>query len=298
MNDDRQLIGEGRVVGLDLGGRHGQHMTVTVLMLQALPGQGGAAGRGPDQEAARPAVAGLPDQVADPLEAEHRVVGVEGDRLHAVVRVGGPGGNEAGHGPGLTEPLLEDGTFLLLVVEQQAALVDRLIELADVAVDTGLAEQRFHAEGAGLVRNDRHDQLAEFGIAQQLGEQMHIGHGGRQRPVAGAFEILPDDLFGLAGHRGAGVAACRQGTAQRGAAFFQVDHLRAVVGRLVEGGLGNLLVADRDIEAGPERLEFILVELLLGVGDILPLPRFAEAVALDGLGEDHRRRALVFDRRL
>ena len=59
-------------------------MAVAVLVLQAFAGQRGAAGRAAQQEPAAAHVAGRPDQVADPLEAEHRVVDEERDHADAV----------------------------------------------------------------------------------------------------------------------------------------------------------------------------------------------------------------------
>jgi hypothetical protein len=50
---------------------------VAVLVLQAFAVERGAAGGAAEQEAARLHVAGRPGQVADALEAEHRVVDVE-----------------------------------------------------------------------------------------------------------------------------------------------------------------------------------------------------------------------------
>ena len=41
MNDHGHFISKGRVIGFDLGGRHRQDMTVSVLMLQTLTGQSG-----------------------------------------------------------------------------------------------------------------------------------------------------------------------------------------------------------------------------------------------------------------
>jgi hypothetical protein len=58
--------------------------------------------------------------------------------------------------------------------------VDRLVLLADVRVDADRAEQRLHAEGARLVRDDRHDQLADLLVAQQLRQQPHEHHRGRR----------------------------------------------------------------------------------------------------------------------
>ena len=44
--------------------------------------------------------------------------------------------------------------------------------------------------------------------------------------------------------------------------------------------------------------QLVLVELLLLVGDVAAFARLAQPVALDGLGQDHRGRASVLDRRL
>ena len=59
-------------------------MAVAVLVLQPLAGQRGAAGGAAQDEAAAAHVAGRPEQVADPLEAEHRVVDEERDHADAV----------------------------------------------------------------------------------------------------------------------------------------------------------------------------------------------------------------------
>jgi hypothetical protein len=75
--------------------------------------------------------------------------------------------------------------------------------------------------------------------------------------------------------------------------FAQVDDLRRVVRRLVERRLRNVLVGDRDPETGSELAEFVVVELLLLVGDVAPFPRLAQAVALDGAGEDDGGRSGV-----
>ena len=59
-------------------------VAVAVLVLQALAVQRRAAGRAAEQEAAGAHVAGRPGQVADALEAEHRVVDVERDHRDVV----------------------------------------------------------------------------------------------------------------------------------------------------------------------------------------------------------------------
>ena len=77
-----------------------------------------------------------------------------------------------------------------------------------------------------------------------------------------------------------------------------VLHLRAVVRRLVERRLGHALVGDRNAEPRAELAQFLFVELLLVVGDVAAFAAFAQAVALDRLGQDDRRLALAFDGRL
>ncbi len=78
----------------------------------------------------------------------------------------------------------------------------------------------------------------------------------------------------------------------------EVTHFVAVHRRLVEGCLRHLVVGDGDTEAAAELPQFVVVELLLLVGDVLALAGFAQAVPLDGLGQDHGGRAPVLDGRL
>ncbi len=59
---------------------------------------------------------------------------------------------------------------------------------------------------------------------------------------------------------------------------------------MADFGVGN-----RNAESGAERSQFVFVEFLLLVGDVLAFAGFAEAVALDRSGEDDGRRALVLD---
>ena len=85
----------------------------------------------------------------------------------------------------------------------------------------------------------------------------------------------------------------RHVAAERRAPLLQVLTLLAVVGRAVEGRLEQIAVGDRDAEAVAEVAQLLLVQLLLLVGDVASLAGLAEAVALDRLGEDDGRRALM-----
>ena len=84
LHDHRDFVGEGRVVGNAVRNRAGQDMAVAVLMLQAFAVQRRAPGGAAEQEAARLHVASRPGEVADALEAEHRVIDEERDH-HPVV---------------------------------------------------------------------------------------------------------------------------------------------------------------------------------------------------------------------
>jgi hypothetical protein len=138
-------------------------MAVAVLVLQAFAQHGGAAGRAAHQEALAARVREGPDHVADALEAEHRVVHVEGNHRHLVVRIGRAGGGERGHRAGLGDAFFEDLAVLLLAVEEQHVGVVRRVLLALGRVDADLADHRLQAEGAALIGHDGHDQLADRG---------------------------------------------------------------------------------------------------------------------------------------
>ena len=89
----------------------------------------------------------------------------------------------------------------------------------------------------------------------------------------------------------------RQVAAERLAPLVQVLHLRRVGGRNVERQLVQLVVRDRDVEVVAHLLDGGGVDLLQLVRRVLRLALLAHAEALDGLGQDHRRLALVLHRR-
>ena len=119
------------------------------------------------------------------------------------------------------------------------------------------------------------------------------------RPSAVAFSSASKAESGGISQRRGRAPARRQRAAERGAARAQIFHLRAVFGQACRNGtLVELVVGDGNVEAVAERLQRAVADLLGLMGDHLPLAGRAHAVALDGLGEDHGRLALVVDRRL
>ena len=131
MNDHRQLIAVGWIIGAAVRDGRRQHVAVAVLVLQAFTVQGGTAGGAADQEATGAAVASSPGQVANALEAEHRIEDVERQHRLVVAGVRGAGGNERAHGAGFVNALFENLTFLVLAVKHHLVFIDGLVQLAD-----------------------------------------------------------------------------------------------------------------------------------------------------------------------
>src|SRR5690606_10272422 len=148
----------------------------------------GAPGGAADQEALGAAVAGGPGQIADALEAEHRVEDVERQHGLGVGAVGGGRSDPAGHGAGFVDALVEDLVLLGLAIEHHLVLVDRRVQLADRGVDAELAEHALHAEGPCFVRYYGHYALTEILVLEQLCKDAHERHGGGDFMLAGAVE--------------------------------------------------------------------------------------------------------------
>ncbi len=89
MHDYRQLIAVGGVIAAAVGDGAGEDVAVAVLVLQAFAVQRGASGGATQQEAASLGIARRPGQIADPLEAEHRIEDVDRQHRLVVVAVGG-----------------------------------------------------------------------------------------------------------------------------------------------------------------------------------------------------------------
>src|SRR5690625_1602469 len=225
VHDCHKFVAEARVESEQVRHGVGKHVGVAVLVLQAFTVQGGAAGGRAEQEAAGHRISCRPDEVADPLEAEHRVVRVKRNGVHAVVGVGGAGSDERGSCSGFRDAFLEDLPVGGFLVVEEVFPVDGFVQLTRVRVDADLPEQGFHAEGARLVGNYRHDELAPAVVPQELAEERHVNHRGGHFPFAGTgVKLLEHVRFGRFDRFGFHDAA-RQYPAERLAAFHQVPVL-------------------------------------------------------------------------
>ena len=273
-------------------------MAVAIFVLQPLAFEGGAPSCTADEEAAGLDVARRPGQIADTLETEHGVIDVERHHLDAVIAIRSSRSDPGGHGTGLGDALFQDLSGFVFLIEHQLVGVGRLVELAHRGVDTDLAEQAFHAEGAGLVRHDGHDMLADALVLHQRSDDAHDGHGAGDLAVAGALQEGLEEIQARHRQRRRFVLALRQVTAQGLTARLEVLDLLAVLRRAGERHLGNLVVVHRDVEGVAETLKRVLVELLLLVGTHGALSGLAHAETLDRVREDHGGLPLVLHRRL
>ena len=130
--------------------------------------------------------------------------------------------------------------------------------------------------------------FAMFLFRRRLAQQTHERHCCRDLEPFGPFQKLcqAPEIGSLKRWR------CGRPPWQESSQFLpsfkQVLDLRTVGGRFVEGRIHHVLVADRNSEPSPELAKFLLVQLLLLVRDVSSLARFAQAVALHRLCEDHR----------
>ncbi len=290
LHDRGDFVGEGRVVGNAVRHRAGEHLGMAVLVLQPFAVERGASRRAADQKAPCALVAGRPHQVHGALHAEHGITDIHRDHLHAVRRVAGAGGDPVGHGPGLVDAFLQDLAVLLFLVEHHLVGILRHVVLAVLVPDADLAEEAFHAEGARFVDHDRHHALADDLVLEHDIERAHECHrGGEFAALAARLQQGVEGRQGRHRQRLGRAPARRQVTAERHAPLAHVVEFRRALG---EGQVGQLLqvcILHRQLEAIAEGLDRCGAHLLLLVGDVLRLAGFAHAVALDGLGQDHRR---------
>jgi hypothetical protein len=135
-----------------------------------------------------------------------------------------------------------------------------------------------------------HHALADLLVAQQACLDAHEGHRGRDLAPSPCLELASNaDSCGTSSASTS--PARRQAPPRRPPALAQVAQLRAVLGgRRIRT---SDLVVGRSMPKRSRNAQEVLAHLLLLVGDVLALAGLTHPVALDGLGQDHRRLAPV-----
>ena len=215
-----------------------------------------------------------------------------------MIGVRSSGGDKRADRTGFGDAFLENLPVFRFLVIKKRIHVHRLVELAHAGINSHLAEERFHAEGAGFVRDDGHDQFADFRIAQQFSQQPHENHGGRDFAAVRAFVKFFEVRLRNRSNRLGAHFALRQVAAQLLAAFLHVADFRTVIRGTMERRVVQFLVGDGNPEARAEHAQLVFVQLFLLVSDVLAFTGLAQSIALDGLGQNDRGRSLVLDRRL
>src|SRR5690606_29178650 len=108
-------------------------------------------GRCADQKASRPLVGSSPDQVANTLKTEHRVINIEGQHGKIMDRITGARCHPRADGTRLVDALLKNLPVPGLVVAEDGADIFRLIALPHAGVDTKLLEQVGHTKSPRFV---------------------------------------------------------------------------------------------------------------------------------------------------
>ncbi|MNO79606.1 hypothetical protein D3C76_707800 [compost metagenome] len=126
-------------------------------------------------------------------------------------------------------------------------------------------------------------------------EDPHEGHGGGNFAIAGAVEDGLEGFQRRGRHAEALGTAHRHHAAEGGAACGEELGFGAVRVRAVERQVLQFGVLDRNVEVVAELAQALDIDLLHVVRNVLRFAR-AGAVALDGLGQDDGRLALVVDR--
>ena len=208
-------------------------------------------------------------------------------------RVRGRRGDPVAHRTRLVDSFLQHLPALVFLVEHELVGILRRVLLAELVPDAELAKHAFHAEGARFVGNDGHHPPADRLVADQGVQDLHERHRGRDLAVVGALEEPLER--GEIGHcqRFRRAPARGQVAAEAHAPLAHVFELLRAFRKGEVGHLLELIVGYWQRKAIAHVADRLHRHLLLLMGDVLRFARHAHAVALDGLGQDDRRLALV-----
>ena len=164
-----------------------------------------------------------------------------------------------------------------------------------MGIDSHLTEQRFHAEGTRLIRDDGNDVPSQLLVFQQQGQHPYESHGGGYFPFAAQEEFIEKTPVGYPQCLHLNLAGGYEAS-QFPAPLKQVLDLLTVIRGPVEGRLIHLGITDRDVKAVTEFPQLGLVQFLLLVRDVLSLSRLTQAIPLHGFGQNDGGIPFVFHR--
>src|SRR5699024_6877530 len=251
--------------------------------------QGGTTGSTADQEATRLLVASRPAQIANTLEAEHRVIDVERDHRQIVGAVRGRRCQPGTTCAQLVDPFLQNLTFLVFFIVSNLLAVLRGVLLTVRAVNTNLTEQTFHTESTRFVGDDRYQTIFDRLVLQHYVQGTNESDSGR-------------DLFALLFQQRAEVLQARQlkllGAVRLTDRQITVQFLTLCVqiGMLFrtfrEGDVRqffDICIRHRHIETVADVTHAVHVHFLNLVRDVFTFSRVAHAVTFNGMSKDYCR---------
>ena len=264
-------------------------MAVTIFVLQTFAVQGSTTGSPANQEAASLLIASRPAQIADTLEAEHRVVDVERDHRQVVGAVRGRSSQPGCACAQLVDPFLQNLAFLVFFVVSNLLTVLRGILLAVRAVNTDLTEQTFHTEGTRFVGDDRHQTIFDRLVLQ------HHVQGANESDSGRDFFVL---LFQQRAEVGQGrqlefLSELRLTSRQIAVQLLTLSvQVSVLFGTFREGYVRQFFeigIRHRHIETIADVANTVHVHFLNLVRDVLTFSGIAHTITFNGMRQDHGR---------
>ena len=289
MHDDSHFIGVRRVVRDTVRDSQRLNVAVTIFVLQTFAVQGSTTGSPANQEAASLLIASRPAQIADTLEAEHRVVDVERDHRQVVGAVRGRSSQPGCACAQLVDPFLQNLAFLVFFVVSNLLTVLRGILLAVRAVNTDLTEQTFHTEGTRFVGDDRHQTIFDRLILQ------HHVKGANESDSGRDFFVL---LFQQRAEVGQGrqlefLSELRLTSRQIAVQLLTLSvQVSVLFGTFREGYVRQFFeigIRHRHIETIADVANTVHVHFLNLVRDVLTFSGIAHTITFNGMRQDHGR---------
>src|SRR5262249_20540869 len=159
----------------------------------------------------------------------------------------------------------------------------RFVELSLARIYADLPEEGFHAEGAGLVWDDRHYALPQLRVLEQERQNAHEGHRRGDFAIVRSLERLLEEVERWSLDDVLRLGSCRQIPPQRLSPLVEILHLVAVRRRFVKSSLDRLFVGDRNFKPLLEEFEILVAQFLRLVREVAPFSsRRAKAIAFDG----------------